>query len=704
MTPRLTRLRIAGFKSFAEPVSLDILPGLTGIVGPNGCGKSNVAEALRWAMGETSARSLRGGEMDDVIFAGTSARASRNLAEVTITLEARGAALPPPFAAEPELQVTRRIERGAGSMFRANGRELRARDVQTLYADLASGARSSGMVSQGRVADLVRARPEERRQVLEEAAGITGLHARRHEAELKLRAAEQNVARAADLRSQLEGTREALRRQARQAARYRALSGLVRAAEAEHLAILHAQATAALDQAQAEQAAAERALAASALHEADAARALAGTEDTLPRLRERASGSRSTLERCRFTAEALAAEAERAAGQARAEAARRDELASDLESAARAEHDAQQAVHRLAAELEQQAARLSAMPEQAELAEAALEHARAALGQAQTQAEHTARRARDAAAEVPQARKALQDADARLAGLRAQQSALLAELAACRTARIGHEQLAAAASDTEHAEATLLAARARLDAAETARVAAADASARARSALETAEARQAAAAQEAARAASRLDRLRATLDAAEHALADHQSRRVQPGAMRDAHQAAERAEAALVHAEATLDQVERGASLASSDAASARRAAEDAQAARALAQAALSAAHSRAARVAAELAAAQSSSAAAEAPDEDACAQAEALCVTAEQAMAASRAEQARAREAHRSAGQGQGRRHVEAAEPCPWRARTRPASAPRRTAWHPHSPARAVPPTCSAASTCRRP
>ena len=194
MTAQLTRLRIAGFKSFAEPVTMDILPGLTGIVGPNGCGKSNVVEALRWAMGETSVRSLRGGEMDDVIFAGTAARASRNLAEVTITLEKPAESeLPDPFTAEQELQVTRRIERGAGSAYRANGRELRARDVQTLFADMASGAHSSAMVSQGKVAALVNAKPEARRQVLEEAAGITGLHARRHEADLKLRAAETNL-------------------------------------------------------------------------------------------------------------------------------------------------------------------------------------------------------------------------------------------------------------------------------------------------------------------------------------------------------------------------------------------------------------------------------------------------------------------------------------------------------------------------------
>ncbi len=198
------RLRISGFKSFAEPASVEILPGLTGIVGPNGCGKSNVVEALRWAMGESSARSLRGGEMEDVIFAGTAGRASRNIAEVTVFLDETAGRVPPPFHEQAELEIIRRIERGSGSAYRINGREVRARDVQTLFADLASGARASAMVSQGRVGALVGARPEERRAVLEEAANITGLHARRHEAELKLRAAEANLSRAEDLRAQLE--------------------------------------------------------------------------------------------------------------------------------------------------------------------------------------------------------------------------------------------------------------------------------------------------------------------------------------------------------------------------------------------------------------------------------------------------------------------------------------------------------------------
>ncbi len=230
MPAQLSRLRIAGFKSFAEPVSLDILPGLTWIVGPNGCGKSNVVEALRWAMGETSARTLRGTEMDDVIFGGSAQRASRNVAEVTLRLDDTMGLAPSPFQDAPELEVARRIERGGGSVFRINGHEARARDVQTLFADLATGARSSAMVSQGRVHAVIAAPATERRGILEEAAGITGLQARRHEAELKLRATEANLARADDLRGQLAAQLEGLQRQARQAARYRGLAAAVRAA------------------------------------------------------------------------------------------------------------------------------------------------------------------------------------------------------------------------------------------------------------------------------------------------------------------------------------------------------------------------------------------------------------------------------------------------------------------------------------------
>jgi len=199
---QLTDLCIAGFKSFADPVELAILPGLTGIVGPNGCGKSNVADALRWAMGEGHARMLRGAEMDDLIFAGTAARHGHGHAVVSLTLA--GGGLPAPFAGLFEVQVVRQLRRGVGSAYRVNGREMRARDVQALFAGLASGARSSALVSQGRVGALISARPDERRLVLEEAAGIGGLHVRQAEADAKLRAAEANLARAEDAHGGLE--------------------------------------------------------------------------------------------------------------------------------------------------------------------------------------------------------------------------------------------------------------------------------------------------------------------------------------------------------------------------------------------------------------------------------------------------------------------------------------------------------------------
>lgn len=177
------KLRLAGFKSFVDPAELLIEPGMTGVVGPNGCGKSNLVEALRWAMGETSAKQMRGGEMDDVIFGGTSHRPPRNMAEVTICLDNSARQAPGLFNIADELEITRRIERGDGSAYRLNGKEVRARDVQVLFADLATGARSTAMVSQGRVGTLINSKPSQRRSLLEEAAGIGGLYTRRHEAE-----------------------------------------------------------------------------------------------------------------------------------------------------------------------------------------------------------------------------------------------------------------------------------------------------------------------------------------------------------------------------------------------------------------------------------------------------------------------------------------------------------------------------------------
>ena len=216
------RLKLSGFKSFVEPAELRIDPGLTGVVGPNGCGKSNLLEAIRWVMGEGSAKSLRGGGMDDVIFAGTATRPARDFAEVSLLLDTD----------EGDSEVTRRIERGAGSAYRLDGRDVRAKDVALLFADAATGAHSPALVSQNRIGAVIAAKPTERRQMLEEAAGISGLHVRRKDAEQRMRATEANLARLDELIADQEVRISQLRRQARAAERYRSISARIRIAEA----------------------------------------------------------------------------------------------------------------------------------------------------------------------------------------------------------------------------------------------------------------------------------------------------------------------------------------------------------------------------------------------------------------------------------------------------------------------------------------
>ncbi len=219
----IRRLRLSGFKSFVEPAELRIEPGLTGVVGPNGCGKSNLLEAIRWVMGETSAKSMRSGGMEDVIFAGTEQRPPRQFAEVVLTgSDAEG----------DELEVVRRIERGAGSAYRVNGNDVRAKDVALAFADAATGAHSPALVSQGKIAHMIAAKPVERRQMLEEAAGIAGLHVRRRDAESKLRQTEGNLARLEDLLAGLDSQISNLRRQAKQAERYAKLTDEIGVAEA----------------------------------------------------------------------------------------------------------------------------------------------------------------------------------------------------------------------------------------------------------------------------------------------------------------------------------------------------------------------------------------------------------------------------------------------------------------------------------------
>jgi chromosome segregation protein len=449
------RLRLAGFKSFVEPTDLLIEPGLTGVVGPNGCGKSNLLEALRWVMGEASPKSMRSGGMDDVIFAGTAARPARELASVTLSLAG---------AAGEELEVMRRIERGAGSDYRLNGRDTRQQDVRLLFADSATGAHSPAIVGQGRISAIIAAKPAERRQLLEEAAGIAGLAVRRREAEIRLRAAEANVARLDDVVRGLETQAASLKRQARSAERYRTLSDRIRHGEAAlNFARWHA-AVAACDKARtaalaADQLAAERTRTAAALM-TQATNAAAG----LPALR---------------TAEAEAAAAVQALRQRRAlieaeqqELARRDaalvaQLASlDRDSAREAAlaADAATAQARLAAEAEQNSARLAelaaaapglaAAVASAEAAAAAAETALADAMAAHAAAAAAARAASDAAAAAATRAARARD-EARVLADRLARLAPAPDLAPLQAA-VASAEAAVAASETGVADAESL--------------------------------------------------------------------------------------------------------------------------------------------------------------------------------------------------------------------------------------------------------
>jgi len=477
---RIRKLRLTGFKSFVEPAELLIEPGLTGVVGPNGCGKSNLLEAIRWVMGEGSPKSLRGGGMEDVIFAGTASRPARDFAEVSLLTE----------GADGENEVVRRIERGAGSAYRINGKDVRQRDVALLFADAATGAHSPALVSQGRIAAVIAAKPIERRQMLEEAAGISGLHVRRREAELKLRATETNLQRIDELLGEMETRIGALRRQAKAAERYRTLSNEIRLAEARSLFARWREAAGAAEAARVEAVAAEQAVQqaaeaqrAAAAHSAQATSKLAEARAAAEAAREAAGTVRHRLDGIRAEKSSIERRIADLAQQADAlmqDRAREDTLAVDAAAA----------LERLTDEEQQLARSLAAGEAQ-----------KAALDGAVVEAERAARDA-DVASAQALARAAAEQADVRvaettLAGTRQRRARADTEMMRLdrELAAIGEEAPLADALEaarTAHAEtearlvllgAALTAAEAKRDSAAASRESAESAMASARAAL-----------------------------------------------------------------------------------------------------------------------------------------------------------------------------------------------------------------------------
>jgi len=396
---KFERLRLTGFKSFCDQAEFRIEPGLTGVVGPNGCGKSNLVEALRWVMGESSFKNMRGAGMEDVIFAGSNRRPSRNIAEVGLLLDNTDRRAPAAFNDSTSIEVTRRIERDLGSTYRVNGREVRARDVQLLFADASTGARSPSLVRQGQIGEIIAAKPQARRLILEEAAGVSGLHSRRHEAELRLKAADDNLVRVEDVLKQIEAQIDGLRRQARQANRYRDLAAAIRRQEAlarliawrDHEAAF-AEARRRLDADLIEVAERTRA-------QAEAARLQALAAATLPALREEEARRGAALHRIALARETLEAE-ERRARERTAELERRiAEFARDHEREEALIADAAQVMERLAAE---------DLSFAAEGASAAAEAARAREAEASAE-----RRSTDTESALAEAQAAASDLNAR---------------------------------------------------------------------------------------------------------------------------------------------------------------------------------------------------------------------------------------------------------------------------------------------------
>ncbi len=489
------KLRLSGFKSFVEPVEFRIEAGLTGIVGPNGCGKSNLLEALRWVMGANSAKAMRAEGMDDVIFGGSGARPARNHAEVSLQIDNADRTAPPRFNDHAVLEVTRRITRGSGSVYRINGAETRAKDVQLLFADASTGANSPSLVRQGQISELIGAKPSNRRRILEEAAGVSGLHARRHEASLRLNAAEANLARLDDVVQEIESGLNRLKRDARQADKYKRLSAEIRTLQGAALYARWAEARTALMAAEHDQALAGQAVEQTARVAAQASEAALTAAQALDPLRQETLVAAAVLQRLAIERDRL----ERDAEQAQAEAAR---LAADLKRNAGDQNregqmasDAGAALERLALDLAEVERAIASAPSRLPALErtyaaSQAERAAAEAKMEQIAGEAAAQVARRQAAQAAsramqdQAERASTAALARAADAKLRRDRSLQALEAARAERVGlpdpGPEAARAEQALSHASGALAAARQALERgeAERAQALAAEAAAR----------------------------------------------------------------------------------------------------------------------------------------------------------------------------------------------------------------------------------
>lgn len=425
---KFSKLRLTGFKSFVESTELPIEPGLTGIVGPNGCGKSNLLEALRWVMGENSAKSMRGGAMDDVIFAGTNNRPSRNTAEVALIIDNSSRTAPAQYNDGEALEICRRIEREMGSIYKINGRDVRARDVQIFFADASSGAHSPALVKQGQIGQLINAKPIARRAILEEAAGIAGLHARRHEAELKLNAAQQNLSRVADIIQEIELQLANLKRQARQAARYRNLSGHIQRADALALYVRWQFASMAAAAAEQELNKAKAQVEELTLRAAQASNAVLDADEKLPPLRQAAAERSAALQR--LTAERNALDGEEARAKAASERlqARLDQVVEDQSRENARVEDAVRSVTQLETERNALDAASLGEAQAASIAQEALRASEAAMKEAEADSDRRSAELAEAKATRSEFERRIETSRKTSARLRTELDTVLAEM------------------------------------------------------------------------------------------------------------------------------------------------------------------------------------------------------------------------------------------------------------------------------------